>query len=60
MTVETQLLTESAVAAKLAVSKSLIRKWRRIGFGPNWLKLGKSVRYSVEDVAAFLQGRKGA
>ena len=50
------LLTERQVAALLGVSISLLRKWRvsREG-GPPYLKIGRAVRYSTEDLDAFVR-----
>jgi len=31
-----------------------LRAWRRIGKGPKFLKLGRSVRYAPEDCYAYL------
>ena len=53
---EMQLLDEAALASRLKVSKSLIRKWRRLGTGPKWLKLGgKTVRYAASDLSEWLR-----
>jgi predicted DNA-binding transcriptional regulator AlpA len=55
-----QLLDEAAIASKLKISRSLVRKWRRNKEGPPFFKLGKSVRYAAEDLAEWLQKHKAA
>jgi hypothetical protein len=48
------LYTEGEVAKRLAVSKALLRKWRRLNEGPAFKKLGHCVRYAANDVAEWL------
>lgn len=56
MTEDQTLMDEAALASKLKISKSLLRKWRRLGIGPKWLKLGgKTVRYRSSDLHEWLQ-----
>lgn len=51
-----QLVSESAVAKQLSISRSLLRKWRRTGYGPNWVKLGgKCVRYEASHISEWLK-----
>lgn len=48
---------EHAAAPLVGVSVRTLQKWRRIpGHGPRFRKLGKMVRYTQEDIAAFLAG----
>jgi hypothetical protein len=49
-----QYISEKQVADDLAVSKALLRKWRRTGGGPQFTRLGRCVRYSVSSVEEFL------
>jgi predicted DNA-binding transcriptional regulator AlpA len=51
-----QLLNEKAVAQSLRVSVVTVRRWRALKAGPRYTKLGKAVRYRVEDVHAFVEG----
>jgi DNA-binding transcriptional MerR regulator len=46
---------EKELADQLGVSVSTIRKWRILGIGVRYRKFGKAVRYSTEDLAAYLQ-----
>jgi len=48
------LLKETEVAMRLAVSLASLRRWRVDGRGPRFIKLGASVRYRVQDVEAWL------
>ena len=53
-----QLLNEHEAAALLRVSVQLLRKWRATGAGPGHIKLGKCVRYAVNDVQGFIESLK--
>jgi predicted DNA-binding transcriptional regulator AlpA len=48
------LLIEQQVAQTLNISRETLRKWRQHGAGPQFLKLGRSVRYRPEVLQAFL------
>jgi excisionase family DNA binding protein len=45
-----EYLTEVDVAELLKVSAGTLRRWRREGIGPPWLRLGRGVRYRRRDV----------
>jgi predicted DNA-binding transcriptional regulator AlpA len=47
-------MSESELARKASVSIAVLRKWRREGRGPRFLKLGRLVRYLVGDVDIWL------
>ena len=49
------LLTEKQASEKLNVSVALLRKWRRVGGGPRYCKIGSLVRYSESDLLAFIE-----
>ena len=42
-----QLLDEQEVSRRLRVSVNTLRYWRLSGDGPNWVKLGRLVRYDA-------------
>lgn len=46
-------LTDLEVAVRLGVQPTTLRAWRRQGRGPAYMKLGKAVRYTPEDVDAW-------
>ena len=45
-----QLLNEREAGKLLRISMQLLRKWRGSGTGPAYIKLGKCIRYSVDDL----------
>jgi predicted site-specific integrase-resolvase len=47
------LLSEADVATRLQVSLQTVRRWRRLGHGPVYMKLAKFVRYRPADLDAF-------
>jgi len=49
------LLTEKQASQRMNVSVALLRKWRRVGGGPPYCKLGSLVRYSESDLMAFIE-----
>lgn len=51
------LLTECDVARITGLSLASVRRWRLLGQGPRFLKLGRAVRYQREDLAAWLKSR---
>ncbi len=55
-TLET-LLNEHDVARITALSLATVRRWRLLNQGPRYIKLGFSVRYRSDDLAAWLDSR---
>lgn len=53
-----KLLTEKDVSAILQVPCPTLQLWRHRGSGPPFVKLGRLVRYRLEDVDAWV-GRGG-
>ena len=51
-------LTTSEAAAYLGLATSTLNKWRCSGDGPEFVKLGRAVRYRPEDLDAFLAARR--
>jgi predicted DNA-binding transcriptional regulator AlpA len=49
------LLNDHEVANFLRVSTATVRRWRLLGQGPRFRKLGSSVRYALEDVEKWLE-----
>ena len=47
-------LTTPEAAARLGISDITMRRWRIEGFGPKYLKIGRSVRYLPEEIDGFL------
>lgn len=48
-------LSTPQAAHYLGLSKFTLEVWRSRGDGPRYLKLGRSVRYRVEDLDAFIE-----
>ena len=48
------LFTEEQVAQFLNCTKSALRRWRREGRGPRFVKIGRLVRYRQEHVEDFV------
>ena len=49
------LLTQKQAAAYFGCTTCLLRKWRRLGKGPTFVKISrKFIRYRIEDLDAFL------
>ena len=49
-----QNLNDLEVAAYLHISVSTVRRWRLIGGGPRWIRIGGSVRYPFHELEAYL------
>jgi len=53
-------IDECQVADMLCQSVRTIQKWRVTGNGPDFYKLGRSVRYRLSDVLAWADARRKA
>jgi predicted DNA-binding transcriptional regulator AlpA len=51
------LLTQRQAAAALCLSERTLERFRVSGFGPRFLRLGKSIRYRPADVERWLARR---
>ena len=49
-----EIITESEAARQLQVSIGGLRKWRREGSGPRFIKINRLVRYSLVDLQDWL------
>jgi predicted DNA-binding transcriptional regulator AlpA len=43
-------LTESQLAAHLGMARITLAQWRSKGFGPPFMRVGRSIRYRLTDV----------
>ncbi len=50
-----KLLTETQVSMIFNVSINTLRYWRHCGDGPNYIKMGKLVRYHEGELESFVQ-----
>ena len=48
------LITEHQAAEQMALTPSTLRKWRWLGKGPNFVKIGSAVRYEPSTIKAFI------
>jgi len=53
-----EYLDDRALAARLGLARVTLQVWRAQGKGPPFLKLGRVVRYSWADVAAWLDAQR--
>ena len=53
-----QYLTEADVAEMTKLSLSGLRNGRYLGKGIPYIKIGRSVRYKLEDVISFMDSRR--
>ena len=49
---------ENVAAEIIGCSPGLLRKWRGLGEGPVYCKIGRLVRYSLPDIQAFLDAHR--
>lgn len=47
-------IDEKEAARRLCLSVRTLQQWRLTGGGPVYCKFGRSVRYSVDDINAFI------
>jgi predicted DNA-binding transcriptional regulator AlpA len=50
-----KLLTETQVSMLFNVSINTLRYWRHCGDGPNYIKMGKLVRYHEAELESYVQ-----
>jgi len=48
-----ELLNTAKVADLYGLAETTLRKWRMIGRGPRFVRLGRTVRYRRADLEAF-------
>jgi hypothetical protein len=49
---------ENQASKILGVAVQTLRNWRHLRRGPAYVKMGRSVRYQVKDLEAYLQRKK--
>lgn len=55
MSVLPKLLTETQVSTIFNISINTLRYWRHCGDGPNYIKIGKLVRYHQAELESYIQ-----
>jgi hypothetical protein len=53
MDVDKELLTQAALAKRWKVSPRTLERWRWVGRGPQYMKVGGQVRYRLPDIEAY-------
>ena len=51
------LLTPEKVEEVLGKDRKTLERWRSDGYGPRWLKVGRSIRYRESDLQEWLESR---
>jgi predicted DNA-binding transcriptional regulator AlpA len=54
---DTLLYNQGEVAERLGISIRSLERWRCTGEGPRYIKLGRQVRYTCDDLEAWLAER---
>jgi predicted site-specific integrase-resolvase len=57
-TTKSTWITDKTFGEMTDLSVQTLRNWRHLGRGPCYFKLGRSVRYALEDVQKFLEQRR--
>lgn len=52
------LYNEQAAAAALGVKPATLRRWRWMGGGVPFIKIGGAVRYAASDLTAWIESRR--
>jgi phage terminase Nu1 subunit (DNA packaging protein) len=53
-----EYLTEAQLAAELGRSVRHIKRWRSVGLGPPFTRIGRSAVYRIEAVRAWIESRE--
>lgn len=52
------LLPPKQAARLLSVSIRTLEEWRKKGYGPEFIRAGRSIRYRLADVEAWIERQK--
>lgn len=52
------VINEKIAAAHLGISVQTLRNWRHLRKGPNYCKIGRSVRYRTIDLVEFVENSR--
>lgn len=53
----TKHLNQARLSRRMGVAVQTLQRWRWAGIGPRFIKVGRSVRYRLEDIEAYEQSR---
>ena len=59
ITASYRYINERKLAAMLNVRPATLRKWRMLGRGPEFRRIGRSVRYQLKSIEAWIASRSG-
>lgn len=51
-------LTTKELSKRWKLNPNTIEHWRTQGFGPEFIRIGRKILYSLESIIAFENGRK--
>lgn len=51
-------LSPESAAHYINMPLATLAYWRSMGTGPNWVRLGRRVRYDIADLDAFIESHK--
>ena len=54
------VMTVQQASEYLGLAVSTLNKWRCLGGGPVFIKMGRAVRYRIEDLETFVQKSKAS
>ncbi|WP_147164031.1 helix-turn-helix transcriptional regulator [Pararhodospirillum oryzae] len=52
------MITTDQLAARLGVTTRTVMRWRVERFGPPYLRLGRSIRYRLDDILQWENNRR--
>ena len=52
------VVSDDRAAEVIGFAVQTLRNWRHQGRGPAYLKIGRSVRYQLEDLKRFMENKK--
>ncbi len=53
----TKLIEPPALAERFGIPEATLAQWRYRGTGPRYAKVGRHIRYSEQDVTAWLEAQ---
>lgn len=56
--VDATYLDDHELSRRLGFERNTLQKWRSLGSGPPWVKIGRAVRYHWPDVERWLSLRR--
>jgi predicted site-specific integrase-resolvase len=54
-----RLMDSATVARGLGIEIATLAAWRRKGYGPNWYRIGKKIKYAEADIRSWMKSQAG-